>query len=270
MALAVSLMAACSDDDGYAPGQPVSADCQQVYFSADNDTSLLLSTTDERVMELTVKRNTTVGALEVPIRVIDNADGFTIPDKAVFADGENTTVVEVVGPDEMEESVPLSFSIELTGDQIDPYTKLDGTSHFYGKMTIAKTFEATVFFANSKLGSCTQEIVQLSETQYRMQDFLHTGKTLIITVNGSSLSFSGDCGTSLWSGYWNFCDANGTYFPLYFSEDPSDTYIEYMYLYTSYCSARSGTEYDYFYLYVYYAGFSDDDSLYYSYLYIRY
>lgn len=259
LALAVSFMASCSDDDvNYSPGEPVSADCQQVHFTADNDTSLLLGASDDPVMTLTVKRNTTVGALEVPINVMDNEDGFTLPDKVVFADGESTTTVEVTGPEGMETNVPYSFRMELTGEHIDPYTQLDGTARFFGSMTIATTYEATVYFGNYKLGSCKQEVVQLSTTQYRMSNFLHSGKTLIINVSGTNVSFAGDCGVSL-SGYWCFSDEAENYFPLYFSEDTSDTYITDLAVYISYCHARLTAATPYFQLYGW-VGFSDGDS----------
>lgn len=128
--------AACSEGGAdYEPAQPVSPDCQEVYFPSSNPTTLDLSSIEAQtaVFEIVVARNYAYAAASIPVKVVSVdmlADGetpaFEIPETIEFADGalKTTLNVSVNGP--LADGV-YGFNIAFEGEEyLHPYKMFDG------------------------------------------------------------------------------------------------------------------------------------------------
>lgn len=214
----------CSDEDNISPSPAVSEGCQQVYFSADNE-DLTFVSTDKREATLVVKRMATDGALEVPVKVISADEGVGIPEKVLFAAGEETATIAISAPEKMEEARRYTYQIELTGDHVDPYTMLQGSIRFSGALLLPMSFTAQCCFLNKfyELGEYFgQEVQQMTDTQYLINDFLHSGEPLTISITGNDVNVSSPNGMD-YSYAW--------FLPIPSYPAGTDYYITAMYIY---------------------------------------
>lgn len=100
--LMLALVGCSSSDDDYQAAEPLQSDNQQVHFSGENSETTLLDPTDPTsyTINLKVARNTTKGALTVPVEVEkETSAGVSVPDSVVFADGNSTATLAVSIPD---------------------------------------------------------------------------------------------------------------------------------------------------------------------------
>ena len=130
MLFAAAAFVACDDDVTREPSPVTSPDCQQVYFSSQNEESVVL-TPDQLaagyVVNIAVARNQTELAASVPVKVLStNEEIFTIPETIEFAAGDAVATLEVAVSTETPDGA-YSFEISIDGeDYYDPYTKFDG------------------------------------------------------------------------------------------------------------------------------------------------
>lgn len=86
----------CSDDDEYTPGQPSTA-TENVSFVDEENYVLKV---EDSEFQFTLVRESTNGALTVPLEKIQVPDFVSIPDQVTFADGEDeVTVTAIIGED---------------------------------------------------------------------------------------------------------------------------------------------------------------------------
>lgn len=81
--LMLALVGCSSSDDDYQAAEPLQSDNQQVHFSGENSETTLLDPTDPTsyTINLKVARNTTKGALTVPVKVEkETTAGVAVPD----------------------------------------------------------------------------------------------------------------------------------------------------------------------------------------------
>ena len=120
------LLAGCSSsDDDYQAGPTVKDDAEQVYFSTDNEQTVILDPTDlsTYLISLKVKRNTTKGALAVPVKTNSTTSkGVVNKDSVYFADGDSVANFLVTIPDTAKSGEGYNYSYTLEGDEVDPYT----------------------------------------------------------------------------------------------------------------------------------------------------
>lgn len=121
--------AACSDDDGYKVAEPVSEDCQEVYFPSSNPAEALISPAEvgEFTLNVKVRRNLAYEAASIPVKVLEGtSDVFVIPETIEFAEGEAETSIAIgLNPD--TEGGEYALSIGFEGDlYLDPYKIFEG------------------------------------------------------------------------------------------------------------------------------------------------
>ena len=229
ISLAILLFSACNEDDNYTPGTEIPASCEQVYFSKENAASLMLPIEGSRSATLIVARTKTSSALSMPINILSKDDKLTIPSTIEFTAGSPTTNLEITLSADANAGTEYIFELELTGDNIDPYTKLDGSAKFFGSVMIEKwnTLQAT--FSFEELYSPWEGEIENLEgsNKYQIKDFLKSGKTVEFTIDKSTgaISFSGGYNDGT---YWQFLE-NDNFIPCY--PTGSDTYITSTYIY---------------------------------------
>ena len=140
--------AACSEGGAdYEPAQPVSPDCQEVYFVSSNPTTLDLSSIEAQtaVFEIVVARNYAYAAASIPVKVesVDMlVDGetetpaFDIPETIEFADGELETTLNISMNGPLADGV-YGFNIAFEGEEyLNPYKVFDGAVSYGLKVSV--------------------------------------------------------------------------------------------------------------------------------------
>lgn len=203
--LAVFSLPACSDDDNYTPGAEVSTNCEQVYFSKENASSLMLPLEGSRTITLTVERKKTTSSLSMPVNIITKDEMLTIPSTVEFTAGSTTTELEISLSAEAVPGTEYSFELELTGENIDPYTQLDGSAKFFGSVMIEKwnTLQATFSFEDIYAPFEGEMLNLEGSNKYQIKDFLNSGKTVEFTIDKSTgaITFIGGYNDGT---YWQF------------------------------------------------------------------
>lgn len=229
ISLALFSVPACSDDDNYAPGQEVSVNCEQVYFSKDNATLLTLPGDGPRTVSLTVAREKTTSFLSVPIDIIEKDEKLTIPSTIEFVAGSPTAELEITLPADAEAGTEYTFQLELTGEHVDTYTQLNGSTHFWGSVMIEKwnTLQATFTFGGLYT-PLEEEILNLEgSNRYQIKNYLNSGKTLEFTIDKATGAITPTGGYNDGT-YWQFKEGD-SFVSCY--PPGSDIYIESVYIY---------------------------------------
>ncbi len=121
--LLVVAFAACSDFEDTITDSPLRpAGNQGVYFPTTNSTVFELEPTDPTQLTLTIEREVSSGAFQVPINVeINDSSVFNVPQSVSFADGETEVEFTITFP-EAEEGVTYNLALSVSGDDIvNPY-----------------------------------------------------------------------------------------------------------------------------------------------------
>lgn len=186
-ALMVMGMASCADENLWEAGPETVTGCQQVYFPADNETTVFLNAQDgqDRVAEFIIKRDKAEGAIQVPVEVVSAADGLSFPATVSFGAGETEAVVSVSAPVAVQEGTSYDFQIKVTGEHVDPYTDLGGSSMFSGSITFPKIRTAKCYFGNmtDRLGYWKETVFDCGNGRYYIPDLMHSGRDLNFQAN---------------------------------------------------------------------------------------
>src|SRR5690554_5383796 len=121
--LLVVAFAACADfEDTVIDSPQKAAGNQGVFFPKTNAQAFELEPTDPTQMTLTIARDVSSGAVQVPITVDNNDDNvFVVPASVNFADGE-TEVEFVVTFPEAGEGTTYNLALSVSGDDVvNPY-----------------------------------------------------------------------------------------------------------------------------------------------------
>lgn len=203
--------AACSSsDDDYEPATALSANNQQVHFAGDNEETVILDKADKSTYKIPVKvlRNTKKGALTVP--VVKNSTttaGVTVDDNAVFADGDSVATITVTIPDTATVPQAFIYSLSLNTDEVDPYTYLDGGIKLDARASIPTPVKIKFWIPGYFDDKAWEETADdLGGGVYRINDFMHSGYGLVLTIKDGKLSLSLPAGSPLyteddWGGY---------------------------------------------------------------------
>lgn len=128
--LSSMLVSSCSsDDDDYAVGPEVAANCADLSFGSDNIYSLELDP-DVKSIDIQVYRSNTQASGTYAIKVLTNQDGvFNVPENVTFNAGEGETVISVTF-DNAE--VGKNYTLEIGFDDVDvnPYTASNKTAAY--------------------------------------------------------------------------------------------------------------------------------------------
>ncbi|PRZ00316.1 hypothetical protein BY457_106142 [Marinilabilia salmonicolor] len=122
--LAVFTFSACDDfEDSVTPSPEVPEGCQGVYFPASNPQLIELEPTEATEMTLTIAREVSSGAVEVPIvQEINDDDVFEVPETVSFADGETEVDFKVTFPTAAE-GTTYNLKLAVEGDEfVNPYS----------------------------------------------------------------------------------------------------------------------------------------------------
>lgn len=206
--LALPVLAGCSSpDDDYQPAEPLKAGCQQVHFSSGNEETALLDPTNHSSYQIKLKvvRNTTRGALTVPVNVGETTtNGVKIASEVTFADGDSTSSLAVLIPDTAKAGQKYSYSVTLLGDEVDPYTYFDGGLSFAGAATVPQSVKLKCRIAGVLDTPWEETALDLTGGHYRIADFMHSGYALDLTIKNGKLDVSLPGGSPLYkeNGYY--------------------------------------------------------------------
>lgn len=186
----MTVLAACSSDDGWQAGERVPEGCQQVYFSKDNESMPDIMVGDAAEMSLVIKRVTTKGALTVPVRVVEADSCLSIPQSVTFSDGEDQAVLRITGPEALEEGHDYSFSLQLEGDNVDPYAKLDGSTRFHGTLRLSIPVRVYCALLVGSEYKNFYHLVYLRDHKVVFPNFFNSGVKLEVGYNDSNQKVS--------------------------------------------------------------------------------
>lgn len=197
------LLAGCSSsDDDYQAGPTVKDDAEQVYFSTDNEQTVILDPTDLSTykISLKVKRNTTKGALAVPVKTNSTTSkGVVNKDSVYFADGDSVANFLVTIPDTAKSGEGYNYSYTLEGDEVDPYTYLNGGISFSGMTTVPATVKIKCWIPGYLDTKWEETALDLTGGHYRITNFMNSGYGIDFTISGSKLNVSLPPNSPLWS-----------------------------------------------------------------------
>lgn len=289
-ALTVMLLA-CSSEDIWQAGESVSENCQQVYFSKDNESVPDFMVGDVAEMSLVVKRVTSAGALTVPIRVLQADSCLSIPASVTFKDGEDEAVVTVVGPETMAEGHDYNFSLQLEGENVDPYAKLEGSTRFFGTMRLSIPVRIYCALLVGNEYKNFYHLVYLRDHKVVFPNFFNSGVKLEVGYDDSNQKISllgtgqmvegvNDDGSTYTYNTWDetvstygpelfaytFVDNDQKYYTfdnapydLWFYNDYSYWYPALGYMYLCFYSYNMDGSKGYYYLYIYPKTVKDED-----------
>lgn len=232
----LAVLAACSDSDNWQAGQQPKEGCQQVHFADTNSELTVLNDEDpaDRTVTLTVVRNTTQGALTVPMTVEEADEGLEIPAEVAFSDGSDEATIDIKVTAQAEKGTSLGYCVRLTGDEIDPYAAFGGGSSFKGTISfpMAHTVRMWIAGLENVAGYWTETIYEMGKGQYRFNNLMQSGITLNMTLDAnnrialSSPQMSeaegnvypnyyntGDC--YFWCNRWDDSVGDYVYYPFY-------------------------------------------------------
>lgn len=188
---ALLLMAGCKDSETFQPGEPVAADCQEVHFSASNETiSMLLASGTEREVTYIVERNQTKGELTLPVSIHKADKGLVVPAAIHFADGSATAEFVIKAPEEVQEGTTFDFDIEISGTQTNPYKLSVGATRFSASISFPRKRYARMWFTGmvDYLGYFLSEVYDLGNGSLLFSNFLQSGTDWWVRYPASATS----------------------------------------------------------------------------------
>lgn len=205
VSLAGGLAVSCSDSDDIIEEAPIPAGkTMNVYFNADNEFEYYVEPGATSI-DLTLGREKTDAAADVPIDVVIASDGFDIPSTVHFDAGQEEAVLKIgLG------NLPLfelqKLSLKVNNDYADHYKMNDeGCALFTANVIQTKWIKVAKINYNNKpydITATTGYFVGESwilwlkgTTQFRMENFLGSGVDLGFTYSAASAT-----NTASWTG----------------------------------------------------------------------
>lgn len=186
--LAAAAFAACDDDVTREASPATSDDCQDVYFSVENDVKATVKPSDTELM-LLVKRSIADEAAEVPVRVSTIApDCFILPETVSFAAGEKEAEYVIGMTEAMEPFNEYAITFEIAPEYADYYTeKADGSARW--NLSVMKSdFQpyAKCVFVSALFSKPFYQQMDYSAIldQYRLPDLFDDGLHLYFKWDG--------------------------------------------------------------------------------------
>lgn len=219
--------AACDDtnESGFVPAEPVSADNMAVYFDNTNAAEHVVVPGEGNSITITVSRLNAEAAASIPLVVNEAASELNIPTSVNFEAGQSTTSFEITYSN-LESNVKYAYDIAVAEGYYHPYKMTQGGYRLSSFIMQAswdpfktvkydlpykgksQTFEATV----ERLGSMNR---------YRIPNFLGT-KAYFTFYEGDPASTSGYYVFEPFNGYEDYNDGYGDAF--YWFDADTDEY----------------------------------------------
>lgn len=136
LAFVALFAASCSDDNTFEPGAPAVKGGEKVYFSDENENSIVVALTDTEIPVVLVRED---GAKEavVPVKFTTGAEGvFTAPASVKFEAGKTEATYVVTMTDKMEAFKSYSFQLTVDEAYTNPYA--------YDEESLFPRFDMTV------------------------------------------------------------------------------------------------------------------------------
>lgn len=242
--LGLLMAAACTDDDDWTAGPAAKDGCQQVHFASPDKqkVSLNYDDPDDRTVTLVLRRNTTQGALSVPLTASADNPAVGLPAAAEFADGADSATVAITVPADAADGDKYSVELAIESDEADPYAKFEreGGSTFACAITVAsKPMAAVARFGDRDIdalfgGDIAVPYLKTGDDTYLMTDFFQSGTDVTLTVDRQTgvVSLS-ETNSYVYQNYWYFCTADGDWRWLYPNyRDEQSNVINSFYAYT--------------------------------------
>lgn len=235
-------LTSCGSDFDYEPGAAVSSDCQNVYFSDENESEIFVTADDEKSVSIKLKREKTEGSLTVPI-IVDSYSGTpTIPESVTFNDGEDEANL-VITYETPEGGIDVKMHVDDA--YANPYKEKDGTISFtLSIMQLVKVCSVT-FDSSSPFSVVESDIYNYSGmNKFKWENFLGSGIDINFEVEpASGVTFDSSDLSSL-NGTIKFLDHVYDYYgngSIYLMDDTGD--------YASWTLEGQTSAITYFYMY---------------------
>lgn len=201
-----ALIAGCSDDDNYTPGDPTPADCMNVYFLSTNASNYMLTPEEMATnpsITLHMSRELTTEAATVPIVVEYKDDGLQVPSSVQFAAGQQNADLVIDFPS-IEKFKTYKFSVRVGDDYADHYAlSLKGCDRMTGSVFVTE-WETVIrnaqFYLYYEIDFTAYEahIEHLKGlNKFRFVNFLNTGRDLLFSLYNAEFTLDD---RSTWSG----------------------------------------------------------------------
>lgn len=175
------VLASCSSDDDYAPGDPMPAGAVGAYFATDNPTSFSF-TEPTSSFTLKMKRVNSDEAATVPLVVEVDTAAIVVPQTVTFAKGEDMAELTVdIANINSERTYHVSISVEES--QVDPYS--EGVPTFEGTVFVGNPWKVIIpqamfyYSSTAALPTIYSDICQYNdENRFRIDNFMGSGKDM--------------------------------------------------------------------------------------------
>ena len=204
MLLAGAMTSCVEDEEDYAPAGPVSEDCMEVYFSADNLELQEFSPSEvdysQVVIPVKVCRTYAAEAVSVPIVIKQSTDIFNAPEVVEFAAGATEATIEITLNNGELGLHRLDMSIE---DPLfaNPYKELDGKTVYSLQLDIyrwLKVCDAQLQSALYESLRPTTLEVKEGTSSYRLTSLWADGYDFHFTLGNDGKSYA--VPESMWIG----------------------------------------------------------------------
>ena len=186
LALAV---VACGDDEIKRSESPAfNEDADQVFFYAENPSTIELLPTDS-VFELYVGREVHTYANDVKLKIVDNTGAFTIPSSVSFAAGDSIDTIKVwVDTNKLEYFKEYRIEISINDSKsINPYVAAEeGVSSWAINVIVSdyKSFDYGIFSSEFFEEQWMQEILYSEiKGSFKIVEPYYTGYSMEFTVD---------------------------------------------------------------------------------------
>lgn len=195
--LAGCLLAGCSDDDKYTPGDPTPADCMNVYFLASNVSNYMLTPEEMAAnpsITLHMTRELATEAVAVPIVVEYKDEGLQVPSAVQFAAGQQNADLVIDFPT-IEKFKTYKFSVRVADPYANHYAfSLQGCDRLTGSVFVTEwetviqdarfylyyDYDFDQYYAN------IEHLMGMNK--FRFVNFLNTGHDLTFSLDNAEFS----------------------------------------------------------------------------------
>jgi len=182
-------LTSCSSDFDYEPGQAVSDDCQDVYFSDENGSEIFVTADGEKSITLKVKREYTAGAVTVPVVVDYKTGSFNIPESVSFDDGESEADMTITYD---EFTSGMNFCIHIADGYANPYLEVAGSTYYKATLALLTKVADVAYATDTRFANVSGSAIYSysGENKFQWTNFMGSGYNMTFTVDTSKTSGS--------------------------------------------------------------------------------